>query len=125
MRFLRMFSNAVIAGALGAVYLAMLFLQLNPEVPLYPMNLAPLVVTVGLSYGVHLVAFFYVVTVIRLILSAEFFSPGWVSLRVQSWLLVADAGGVAALMWLNLASYAPMLRHDTRRRMAAACRAKE
>jgi hypothetical protein len=119
MRFLRMFSNAVIAGALGAVYLAMLFLQLNPEVPLYPMNLAPLVVTVGLSYGVHLVAFFYVVTVIRLILSAEFFSPGWVSLRVQSWLLVADAGGVAALMWLNLASYAPMLRHDTSRRMAA------
>ncbi|RPJ75979.1 MAG: hypothetical protein EHM24_03215, partial [Acidobacteria bacterium] len=119
MRFLRMFSNAVIAGGLGAVYLAMLFLQLNPEVPLYPVNLAPLIVTVGLSYGVHLVAFFYVVTVIRLILSSEFFSPGWVSLRVQSWLLVADAGGVAALMWLNLASYAPMLRHDTSRRMAA------
>ena len=119
MRFFRMFSNAVIAGGLGAVYLAVLFLQLNPEVPLYPMNLAPLFVTIALSYGIHLAAFFYLVTVIRLILSADLFSPGWVSLRVQSWLLVADAGGVAALMWLNLSSYAPVLRHETSRRMAA------
>ena len=119
MRFLRMFSNAVIAGGLGAAYLAILFLQLNPQVPLYPMNLAPLFVTMALSYGIHLAALFYVVTVIRMILSTEEFSPGWVSLRVQSWLLVADAGGAAGLMWLNLVSYAPMLRHDTSRRMAA------
>jgi hypothetical protein len=118
MRYLRMFSNAVIAAALGAVYLTVLVLQLNPMVPLYPTNLAGLLVTLGVFYGVHLAALFYGVIVFRQILSAEVFSPGWISLRVLSWLLVLDAGGAAALMWLNLLAYAPMLRLDTARRMA-------
>ena len=114
-----MFSNAAIAAALGAVYLTVLVLQLNPMVPLYPMNLAGLVLTLGLYYGVHLAALFYGVIVFRQILSSAVFSPGWVSLRVLSWLLVLDAGGAAALMWINLLAYAPMLRLETARRMAA------
>jgi hypothetical protein len=119
MRYLRMFSNAVLAGALGAFYLSVLFLQLNPTVPLYPMNLAPLVVTLALSYGVHLAVTFYACIVLRQIFAAEPLSPGWVSLRLLSWLFTADAAGVAALMWFNLLSYAPMLSRDTSRRMAA------
>jgi hypothetical protein len=119
MRYLRMFSNAAIAAALGAVYLAVLTLQLNPMVPLYPMNLAGLLLTLGLYYGVHLAALFYGVIVFRQILSSDVFSPGWISLRVLSWLLVLDAGGAAALMWLNLLAYAPMVRLETARRMAA------
>ena len=114
-----MFSNAVIAAALGAVYLTVLTLQLNPMVPLYPMNLAGLILTLGLYYGVHLAALFYGMIVFRQILSSEVFSPGWISLRVLSWLLVLVAGGAAALMWLNLLAYAPMLRLETARRMAA------
>lgn len=114
-----MFSNAAIAAALGAVYLSVLTLQLNPMVPLYPMNLAGLLLTLGLYYGVHLAALFYGVIVFRQILSSDVFSPGWVSLRVLSWLLVLDAGGVAALMWVNLLAYAPMVRLETARRMAA------
>jgi hypothetical protein len=119
MRFLRMFSNAVIAALLGAVYLSLLFLQLNPTVPLYPMNLAPLVLTIAALYGIHFAALFYAFVVFRVIVSSDVFSPGWVSLRILSWLLVVDAGGVAALMWLNLWSYAPMVRLETSRRMAA------
>lgn len=119
MRYLRMFSNAVVAAALGAVYLAVLTLQLNPMVPLYPANLAGLLLTLGLYYGVHLATLFYAVIVFRQILSAEVFSPGWISLRVLSWLLVLDAGGAAALMWFNLLAYAPMQSLETARRMAA------
>ena len=44
-----MFSNALLAGALGAAYLGVLFFQLNPAVPLYPMNLLPLLVTLLLT----------------------------------------------------------------------------
>ena len=34
MRFLRMLTNALLAGAFGAAYLTIIVLQLNPEVPL-------------------------------------------------------------------------------------------
>lgn len=113
-----MFGNAVIGGGLGAAYLAVLFLQLNPEVPLYPVNLAALVVTLALFYGIHLAAAFYALIVVRQLFAREVFSPGWISLRLLAWLLFVDAGGVAVLMWTNLRNYAPMITEDTARRMA-------
>jgi len=119
MRFLRMFSNAVIAAGVGAIYLSILFLQLNPGVPLYPLNLVALTVTLALFYGVHLVVGFYALIVLRQMIGTERLSPGWVSLRLQAWLLTADAAGVAALMWTNLRAYSAMLSLDTSRRMAA------
>jgi hypothetical protein len=119
MRYLRMFTNAVIAAAFGAIYLSMLFLQLNPGVPLYPLNIASLSVTLALFYGVHFVAGFYTLIVLRQMIGSEPLSPGWLSLRLQAWLLAADAAGVAALMWANLRSYSSMLSLETSRRMAA------
>jgi hypothetical protein len=119
MRFLRMFSNAVIAAGVGAVYLSMLFLQLNPGVPLYPLNLVALTVTLALFYGIHLVVGFYALIVLRLMIGTERLSPGWVSLRLQTWLLTADAAGMAALMWSNLRSYSGVLSLETSQRMAA------
>jgi hypothetical protein len=117
-RYIRLFSNAVLAGALGAAYLGVVFLQLNPGMPLYPMNLLPLLVMLSLSYGVHLAAFFYVVIVLRQIVALEEFSPAWLSLRLLSWFFAVDAGAAAALIWLNLGLYSPMLSLDTSRRMA-------
>jgi hypothetical protein len=114
-----MFSNAVIAAGVGAVYLSMLFLQLNPGVPLYPLNLVALAATLALFYGVHLVVGFYALIVLWLIIGTERLSPGWVSLRLQTWLLTADAAGVAALMWANLRSYSAVLSLDTSKRLAA------
>ena len=119
MRFLRMFSNAVLAAGVGAIYLSILFLQLNPGVPLYPLNLVSLAVTLALFYGIHLVVGFYALIVLRQMIGSERLSPGWVSLRLQAWLLTADAAGVAVLMWMNLRSYSAMLSLDTSRRMAA------
>ena len=114
-----MFSNALAAAAVGAVYLSVLFLQLNPAVPLYPMNLVALALTLAFSYGVHLVVGFYAAIVLREIVAGEPLSPGWVSLRLLSWLLAAAAGLVATLMWFNLVSYGRVLSIETSRRMAA------
>ena len=70
----------------------MLFLQLNPGVPLYPLNLVALTVTLALFYGVHLVVGFYALIVLREMIGTERLSPGWVSLRLQSWLLDGGRG---------------------------------
>ncbi len=118
MRYLRMLSNSVIAGALGAVYVAILFLQLNPHLPLRPDTVGPLVVTLALSYGVHLSVAFYALIVMRQLVAAELLSPGWISFRVLAWLGTVAAVLGAALMWLNLRSFAPMLEPDVVRRMA-------
>lgn len=117
-RYFRMCSNAALAGALGAAYLGVVFLQLNPGVPLYPMNLLPLLVTLSLSYGVHLTVLFYGGIVLRQIVAFDEFSPAWLSLRLLSWLFAVDAGAASALIWLNLGLNAPMLPLDTARRMA-------
>jgi hypothetical protein len=117
MRYLRMFSNALVAAAVGAVYLSVLFLQLNPAEPLYPVNLVALALTLAFSYGVHLVVGFYAAIVLREMIAGEL-SPGWVSLRLLSWLLAAAAGLVSTLMWFNLVSYGRMLDLETSRRMA-------
>ena len=113
-----MFGNAIIGGGLAAAYLAVLFLQLNPEVPLYPTNLVPLVATLAVLYGVVFALVFYAFTVLRQIFAPEVFSPGWISIRMLAWLLLVDAGGAAVLMWLNLRDYGAMLPAMTTRRMA-------
>lgn len=118
MRYLRIFSNAAMAGLLAAAYLGVVFLQLNPAVPLYPMNLLPLLVTLSMFYGVHVTALCYSVIVIRQIVAWDEFSLGWLSLRLLSLLFAATAGGAAVLMWVNLGLYAPMLPLETARRMA-------
>jgi predicted AlkP superfamily phosphohydrolase/phosphomutase len=119
MRYLRMFSNAVIAGVAGAAYLSVLVLQLNPRVPLFPTELGPLVVTLMLSYGLNLAVLFYALIVLRQLVAAKVVSPGWISLRLLSWLFTGAAAGAAALMWLNLRAFGPMLDPETVRRMAA------
>ena len=41
MRFLRLLTNSLLAGALGAAYLTILVLHLNPEVPLVSPSVWP------------------------------------------------------------------------------------
>jgi hypothetical protein len=113
-----MFSNAVIAGALGSAYVSLLILQLNPNLPLYPGVLAPLLVTIGVSYGAHLSAVYYALIVTRQVFAAKIISPGWISFRLLAWLFTASSAGAAALMWVNLRAFGPMLDDDTARRMA-------
>jgi hypothetical protein len=102
MRFLRMLSNALIAGALGAAYLAILVLQLNPQVALASRTAVQWYWTIAALYGIALALAFYVLMLLRAFLTVDLFSPAWVSVRLLAWLSSAAAAAAALLMWLNL-----------------------
>ena len=118
MRYLRMLSNSVIAGGVASGYLTALVLQLNPSVSVDPGTLLPLAFVVGVAYGANLTVVFYALIVLRQILAVEVLSPGWLSVRLLSWLCTIAAGTGAALMWLNLGSFGNVLDPETARRMS-------
>ena len=119
MRFLRMLTNAVIAGVLGAAYLTVLVLQLNPQVPLASATTWRWFATLGAFYGVHLAVLFYVLMVMREFFSLDVLSPGWVSVRVLAWLGAFVSAAAALLMWLNVRGLGPALEDVAARRMTA------
>jgi hypothetical protein len=57
--------------------------------------------------------------VLRQILAVEVLSPGWLSVRLLSWLCTIAAGAAAVLMWLNLLGFGDVLDPITRDRMFA------
>jgi predicted AlkP superfamily phosphohydrolase/phosphomutase len=115
MRYLRMLSNSMAAAALATSYVIALVLHLNPNLPLHPARLAPVVTTVGLYYVVHLTAIFYVLLVIRQLLAREVFSPAWISVDVLTWLCAIAAAAGAVLMWRNRIAFALVLDAGTAR----------
>ena len=68
MRYLRMLSNAAIAGGLASGYLTALVLQLNPSFPLDPVALASMAFVLALAYGANLTDVFSALIVLRQIL---------------------------------------------------------
>jgi Type I phosphodiesterase / nucleotide pyrophosphatase len=112
-----MLTNSLIAGALGAAYLTVLVLQLNPQVPIASDTTWRWFTTLGMLYGLHLAVIFYLVIVF-----AEFFafgslSPAWASVRVLGWLAAATAAVAATLMWLNVHGFHAALSDEAARRM--------
>ncbi len=118
MRFLRLFTNSLLAGALGAAYLTILLLQLNPQVPLASHTVWRWYVTLGAFYGIHLALLFYVTILLRELVSVQMFSPGWISVRLLAWLSAAAAAVAATLMWLNLAGFPAVFDEAAARRFA-------
>jgi hypothetical protein len=118
MRFLRMFTNSLLAGALSAAYLTVLVLQLNPHVPLVSATTWRWFLTLGASYGLHLAITFYVLIVMREFFSMTALSPGWASVRVLAWLSALAAAVAAVLMWLNVNAFAATLGEVAARRMS-------
>jgi len=114
-----MLTNSVIAGGLAAGYLTVLVLQLNPQYPVDTGSIVPLVLMLGAAYGLNLTAVFYALIVLRQILAVEVLSPGWLSVRLLSWLFTMAAAGGASVMWLNRRGFGPVLDMETSRRMAA------
>ena len=105
MRYLRMLSNSMAAAALATSYVIALVLHLNPNLPLHPSRLFPLVSTVGLYYVVHLTVVSYVLLVLRQLFAREVFSPAWISVDVLTWLSAMAAAAGAVLMWRNLVTF--------------------
>ena len=117
MRYLRMLSNSLIAAGVASGYLTALVLQLNPAIEIGPATLLPLAGVLGVAYGANLTVAFYSLIVLRQILAVEVLSPGWLSVRLLSWLSTIAAGGGAALMWMNLRGFGDVLDSITRDRM--------
>jgi hypothetical protein len=115
-----MLSNSFIGGALAAAYITILVLHLNPQYPLSVNAVAPLAIALGLAYGVNIAIVFYTLIVIRQLLAPEVLSPGWVSVRLLSWLCTGAAIGGATIMWLNVNSFGPVLDAPAARHMTAA-----
>jgi predicted AlkP superfamily phosphohydrolase/phosphomutase len=118
MRFLRLFTNSLLAGALGAAYLTILLLQLNPQVPLVSHSVWRWYATLGALYGVHLALLFYVTMLLREFVSVEIFSPGWISVRLLAWMSAVAAAVAATLMWLNLNGFPTLFDESAARRFA-------
>jgi hypothetical protein len=112
-----MLSNSVIAAGMASGYLTTLFLQLNPAMSIDPATLLPLGTVLAVAYGANLTVLFYALIVLRQILAVEVLSPGWLSVRLLSWLCAIAAFGGAALMWLNLLGFGEFLDRETRDRM--------
>lgn len=118
MRFLRMLTNALLAGALGAAYLTILLLQLNPQIPLVSSTVWRWYLTLCALYGVHLALLFYVAMLVREFVSLSVFSPGWISVRLLAWLSAIAAAVAATLMWLNLGGFPNVFEEAAARRFA-------
>ena len=118
MRFLRMLTNALLAGALGAAYLTILLLQLNPQVPLVSHSVWRWYLTLAGFYGVHLALLFYVLMLLREFVSVGAFSPGWISVRLLAWLAATAAAVASTLMWLNLRGFPNVFDEAAARRFA-------
>lgn len=112
-----MLSNAAIAAGVACGYLTTLFLQLNPAVAIEPAALLSLATVLAVAYGANLTVLFYALIVLRQILAVEVLSPGWLSVRLLSWLCTIAAAAGAALMWLNLLGFGEFLDRETRDRM--------
>ncbi|MEW5982107.1 MAG: alkaline phosphatase family protein [Acidobacteriota bacterium] len=115
MRYLRMLTNTAIGATLVALYLTIVVLQINPRFSIG--GLPGLAVTLILSYGLHAAAAFYVLVVLRQLLSAEVISPGWISFRFLVWLSTLASAIGALLMWANRRSFAAVMDGDAVRRM--------
>ena len=114
-----MLTNSLLAGALGAAFLTIIVLQLNPNVPLVSETTCGSFVAFGLFYGVHLAVLFYLLMVGRELIGFYAISPGWVSVRVLAWLSAASSAVASVLMWLNVGGLSAALGETAVRRMTA------
>jgi len=117
MRYLRMLTNSVLGAALGAAYLTVLLLQLNPQVPLLSLSVGRWFARMMLYYGVNLTVLFYGFIVVRELLATRPLGPGWISVRVLAWMAALTAGAASFLMWSNLRGFETVLDADAARRM--------
>ena len=107
MPYLRLLTNALVAGALGAAMLAHLVLLLNPQLPLQPRVLFSLGWRLLLTAGPLLAAGFFIASLARYLATRR--GPGWLSLRILAWTTTLVVATGALLAWLNVSAFQPSL----------------
>lgn len=118
MKYFRMLTNAGLAGLLGAAYLSILVVQLNPDIALTVGSLIPLFVVVTTFHGLMLALSYYGVLLVWHFVFERPTSPGWVSVRVLAYLGALTAGLAALVTWLNVRGFGVVLEAESARRMA-------
>ena len=104
-----MLTNAMAGGVLGATYITVLVLQLNPQVSLLSMTAVHWLVVLVSLYGFHLTVVIYLVILVREGVAARPLQPAWLSVRILAWLSAVLAGGAAFLTWANLKGFRAVL----------------
>jgi predicted AlkP superfamily phosphohydrolase/phosphomutase len=112
-RYLRMLSNSILAGALAATYVVVLLLLLNPSLPTDPRTFGPLALSVGAFYTAYCAAAAYLLLIVRQVVGREMFSPAWVSVTVLAWLGAVAAAVGAVVFWANISTFALVLEPRT------------
>lgn len=118
MRYLRMLTNAIAAGALAATYVTVVLLQLNPRVPLASPEAAAWFRVILSFYGLHLSIAIFVLLILRDLLASRALAPAWISVRLLAWISAILAGAAAAGSWLNLRGFRFVLGEEPARNMA-------
>lgn len=114
MPYLRLLTNALVAGALGAAMLVHLVLLINPQMPLRPGVLFSLGWRLLVTAGPLLAGSFFVASLARYLSTRR--GPGWLSLRILAWTTTLVVGLGALLAWLNLSAFQPSLTPAAARR---------
>ncbi len=104
-----MLTNAVAGGVLGAAYLAVLVLQLNPQVPVPSITAMRWFGTLVMFYGLYLSVAVYSLLLIRELLALRPLSPGWLSVRLLAWVGAAEGAAASVITWANLKGFRAML----------------
>ncbi len=118
MPYLRLLTNALLAGVLGATVLAHLVLLLNPAMPLRPGVVFSLGWRVLVTAGALLTAAFFGASLVRYLSTRR--GPGWLSLRLLAWMTTLVVCLGALLAWLNLSAFEASLSPPAARRLAIA-----
>jgi len=112
-----MLTNALAGGVLTAVYLLVLVLQLNPQVPtVSPTTLRWLGALLSF-YGPYLVVALYFLILVREAIASRPLKPAWLSVRILAWLGAVGAAGAAAVTWGNLSGFRTVLGPAAAERM--------
>jgi len=112
-----MLTNAVVGGILGAVYLLVLVLQLNPQVPTVSATMVQWFLTLVAFYGLYLTVAIMLVILVREALATSPLAPAWLSVRLLAWLGAAGAATAAVVTWANLAGFRAVLGGSAAERM--------
>lgn len=120
MRYLRMLTNAIIGGVLGAAYLAVVVLLINPQVPLFSRTSGQWFLALVAFYGLPLSVAVYLVILVREVLASRPLRPGWLSVRLLAWLGAAFAAATALVTWANLQGFRAVIGEPAAARMLSA-----
>jgi hypothetical protein len=112
-----MLTNALAGGVLVALYLVVLVLQLNPQVPVFSATAGRWFVALIAFYGPYAASVIYFLILLREALVPRRLSPAWFSVRLMAWLGAAVAAAAAGVTWANLRGFRAVLSQAAAERM--------